>query len=105
MKLSRFLRSSHTVLRPPRQGILLVLMLVACTQSPDQAGHTVEYYRAHVSEREATVAQCANDPGSRRDSAACVNAREAARLEDVGSLKNLPPMGLPGKPADPVRPR
>jgi hypothetical protein len=82
-----------------------MLTLVACTQSPDPMVHTVDYYRAHHAEREAAVAKCANDPGSLRDSPACVNAREAARLEGIGSLKDLPPMGLPGKPAEPSAPR
>ena len=82
-----------------------MLTLAACTQSPDPTIHTVGYYRAHASEREAAVAKCANDPGSLRDSPGCVNAREAARLEDTGSLRNLPPMGLPAKPADPAAPR
>jgi hypothetical protein len=82
-----------------------MLTLAACTQSPDPMGHTVDYYRAHRAEREAAVAKCANDPGSLRDSPACVDAREAARLEDMGSLRNLPPMGLPAKPVDPAAPR
>jgi hypothetical protein len=82
-----------------------MLTLAACTKSPDEAVHTVDYYHAHASERHAAVAKCANDPGSLRDSPACVNAREATRLEDAGSLKDLPPMGLPGKPANPSAPR
>jgi hypothetical protein len=82
-----------------------MLTLAACTQSPDPMDHTVDYYRAHRAEREAAVAKCVNDPGSLRDSPACVNAREAARLEDTGSLRNLSPMGLPGKPAGPSAPR
>jgi hypothetical protein len=82
-----------------------MLTLAACTQSPDGMDHTVDYYRAHRAEREAAVAQCAKDPGNLRDSRTCVNAREAARLEDTGSLQGLPPMGLPTKPADPSAPR
>jgi hypothetical protein len=38
---------------------------------------------------------CENDPGDLRDSPNCVNAREAERAEGVGSLKSLPPLGLP----------
>ena len=82
-----------------------MLILAACTKSPDEVVHTVDYYRAHALEREAAVAKCANDAGSLRDSPACVNAREAMRLEDTGSLRNLPPMGLPGKPAERSAPR
>jgi hypothetical protein len=57
---------------------------------------TVPYYRTHPAERESMLRACADDPGQLRDSPSCVNAREAARLEDIGSLKRLPPMGLPG---------
>lgn len=82
----------------PSQGLLLLLMLTACTQAPDSAKRDVAYYRARGAEREAMVGHCANDPGTLRDLPACVNAREAARLEDVGSLRNLAPMGLPTNP-------
>ena len=86
------------------QTLLIVVVLAACSKTPD-ADHTVAYYRTHAAERVARVAECANDPGSLRNSPACVNAREAARLEDTGSLRSLPPMGLPGKPAEPPIPR
>jgi hypothetical protein len=80
--------------RPPI--MLAVLTLAACSRTPGGGGTlTVDYYRAHAVERAATLRTCANDPGDLRDSPNCVNAREAARVEDVGSLRSLPPMGLP----------
>jgi hypothetical protein len=76
--------------------MLAALALVACSRAPGGGGTlTVDYYRAHTPERAATLNTCANDPGDLRDSPNCVNASEAARMEDVGSLKSLPPMGLP----------
>ena len=80
--------------RPPI--MLAVLALAACNRTPGGGGTlTVDYYRAHAAERAAMLRTCENDPGDLRDSPNCVNAREAARVEDVGSLRNLPPMGLP----------
>ena len=76
--------------------MLAVLALAACGRGPGGGGtHSVDYYRARAAERAAMLSTCANDPGDLRDSPNCVNAREAARVEDVGSLKSLPPMGLP----------
>ena len=76
--------------------VLAVLALAACNRTPGGGGtHTVDYYRAHAAERATTLSTCANDPGDLRDSPNCVNAREAARVEDVGSLRSLPAMGLP----------
>jgi hypothetical protein len=80
--------------------LLVALALAACSRVPGGAGTlTVDYYRAHASERAAMLGTCANDPGHLRDAPNCVNAREAARVEDVGSLKSLSPMGLPAGPA------
>lgn len=76
-------------------GTIAVFALTACGRSPD-AALTVPYYRAHAAERESMLRACAEDPGKLRDSPPCVSAREAARMEDVGSLRHLPPMGLPG---------
>jgi hypothetical protein len=85
------------MLRPPI--VLAVLALAACSRTPGGGGtHTVDYYRAHAAERAATVNACANNPGELRESPSCVNAREAERVEGIGSLKTLPPMGLPVGP-------
>lgn len=66
--------------------------LGACAPSPSE--YTVDYYQAHPAEREAKLAQCANDPGALRDDALCVNAREAGVMEGIGSFRDLPPIGL-----------
>lgn len=69
-----------------------------------QTPPTVEYFRAHQEERVAQIGRCANDPGSLKDSPACVNAQQAADLERHDSLRNLPSMGLqeqiPARPAE-----
>lgn len=70
---------------------------------------TVEYFRAHPEERVTQIGRCANDPGSLKDSPACVNAQQAADLERHDSLRNLPSMGLkdktPSSPAEEAGPR
>lgn len=65
--------------------------------------HDVAYYRAHTTERNERLQACANDPGSLADQPDCVNAREAARLEGIGSLRTLPPMDLPVPPTQSLK--
>jgi hypothetical protein len=79
----------------------IVAVLAGCVE---KAAPTVEYYRSHADERQAQLSGCANDPGSSANDAACVNAREAERLESIGSLRNLPSLGLPGTPEAPGEP-
>ena len=82
-----------------RLGIVVTLSaLTACAPVPDRARFTVDYYREHADVREKTLGTCANDPGTLQHEPDCVNAREAARIEGVGSLKALSPMGLPTAP-------
>jgi len=76
--------------------VWLAMALAACGRSARQDALTVGYFRTHVAERETMLRICANDPGQLQGTANCVNAREAARAEGIGSLKDLPPMGLPG---------
>lgn len=71
-----------------------ILGAVACTQDPNVARHTVEDYRTNDELRKEVFAQCVNDPGALGKSADCINAREAERLESIGSLRDLPPLGL-----------
>ena len=75
-------------------GALSVFGVAACTPDADVARHTVEGYRADVELRREVFAACTNDPGTRGESADCVNAIEAERLESRGSLRDLPPVGL-----------
>jgi hypothetical protein len=79
-----------------RLGIVVTLSaLTACSPAPDRALFTVDYYRAHADVRSKMLAQCVSDLGTREHEPDCVNAREAARIESIGSLKALPPMRLP----------
>lgn len=83
--------------RRTRLGIVVTTWtVVACAPVPDRARHDVSYYRQHAEERRLQLAACSNDPGSLGRHPDCVNAREAGRLEGVGTLHELPPMGLPG---------
>ena len=77
-------------------GLIVTLMsAAACAPAPDRATHTVEEYRQDARLREFEFARCANDPAAGDSFADCVNAREAERLEGVGSLRNLAPLELP----------
>jgi len=76
---------------------LILLGLVACSRQPETARHTVEEYRADKSLRQETFKRCADDPGSLGKSPDCINAREAERLESIGSLRDSKPLGLDAK--------
>ena len=74
--------------------VVTVSAAVSCAPAPDRA-NTVTYYREHAAERETLLKVCADDPGSIGHQADCVNAREAARLEGIGTQRELPPLDLP----------
>ena len=74
--------------------VVTVGAAVSCAPAPDPA-NTVTFYREHAEERDAALKRCADDPGSLGHKPDCVNAREAARLEGVGSLRDLRPLDLP----------
>lgn len=76
--------------------VVTVGAAVSCAPAPDRA-NTVTYYREHADEREAVLKRCADDPGSIGAQPDCVNAREAARLEGIGSQRDLPPLDLPAE--------
>jgi hypothetical protein len=77
-------------------GLVVTLASAAgCAPAPDPASHTVEEYRHDAKLRKLTFAHCAKDPVSRDLRPDCLNAREAERLEGVGSLRNLAPLELP----------
>ena len=75
-------------------SVLAVLSTAACAPDANVARHTVEEYRADAELRREVFAACANDPGTSRERADCINAIEAERLESRGSLRDLPPVGL-----------
>lgn len=83
-----------------RLEIVVTLSAVtACAPVPNRAQHSVDYYRAHPVALNAMLARCMNDPGRLGHTPECINARAASRIEGIGSLGRLPPMGLPVKPA------
>lgn len=73
--------------------VLASVGIAACTRDANVARHTVEEYRANTALRREVFAQCLNDPGTLGQSADCVNAREAERLESRGSLRDQPALG------------
>ncbi len=80
-------------------GLVVTLTSAAgCAPAPDPARHTVEEYRQDADLRGLEFARCANDPARRDTVPDCMNAREAERLESVGSLRNLAPLQLPDPP-------
>ena len=77
-------------------GLVVTLAsAVGCAPAPDRASHTVDEYRHDALLRQHEFARCANDPGSRDSLPDCINAREAERLEGVGSLRRVAPLELP----------
>lgn len=71
------------------------LVAAACSSPPEPPTHqTVEFYRANKEARQTKVAECANDPGALGKTPDCINAKQAAAIEDIGNLRDLPPMGL-----------
>jgi hypothetical protein len=74
--------------------VVTVSAAVSCAPAPDRA-NTVAYYREHAEERDAQLKKCTDDPGSLGHQPDCVNAREATRLEGIGSQRELPPLDLP----------
>jgi hypothetical protein len=76
--------------------VITIASAAGCAPAPDRALHTVDEYRQYASLRKLTFARCAEDPVSRNLKPDCINAREAERLEGVGSLRTLAPLALPG---------
>jgi hypothetical protein len=80
-------------------GLVVTLTSAAgCAPAPDPTRHTVEEYRQDAELRRLEIARCVNDPARRGTLPDCVNAREAERLEGVGTLRNLAPLHLPDTP-------
>jgi hypothetical protein len=79
-------------------GIAVTIGSAACAPSPDPMHQTVDYYVENREARQARLAECANDPGALGQTPDCINARQAAALESIGSLRDLPPMQLPTPP-------
>lgn len=73
----------------------VTVTITCCTRQPASAQHTVAEYRANAALRREQFARCVNDPGSLGQTPDCINAREASRLEDIGSVRDTPPIHLP----------
>lgn len=50
---------------------------------------TVEWFKEHAQERQATLETCANNPGELKDTPKCINAVEAERQLSSGSLRTI----------------
>lgn len=76
-----------------RSAMLTITALLGagCVQEP---APTVEHFRTHPDERAVQIGRCTNEKGQLQDTPVCVNAREAERLESLGRLRDLPPLGL-----------
>jgi hypothetical protein len=71
-----------------------------CSREPQKARYTVDEYVANPGAMEAKLQECANNPGDSRNDPDCVNVKAAAERKGIGSLRNLPPMGLDPPPAE-----
>jgi hypothetical protein len=65
-----------------------------CSPEPQMARYTVDDYVANPDAMDAKLKECANNPGDSRNDPDCVNVRAAAERKGIGSLRDLPPMGL-----------
>ncbi|HEY2398809.1 MAG TPA: EexN family lipoprotein [Steroidobacteraceae bacterium] len=72
---------------------------IACTRSPEVATPTVTYFREHEDDRREVMKRCTDDPGTLGKTPTCVNARQAALMEGIGTFRNLPQMELPAEQA------
>ena len=77
-----------------------MVTMAGCARSPETA-RSVPYLRAHPHALEVLTRRCAADPGHLAEAPACVNAREAALLNGIGSFRKLPPMAFPAVPGNP----
>lgn len=71
-----------------------IIALSGCSPEPQTARYTVDEYVANPDAMDAKLKECANNPGDFRDDPDCVNVKAAAERKGIGSLRDLPPMGL-----------
>ena len=81
------------------ETVVTLCAVAACAPVPKHAGYSVAFYRGHPTVLTSMLARCTNDPGGLGRTPDCIDARVAARIESIGSLERLPPMGLPLKSA------
>lgn len=75
---------------------IATLALQACSREPPlpKATYTVDEYLAKPEAMAAKLHECANNPGERRNEPDCLNVKEAAKRQGVGSYDKLPPLKL-----------
>jgi len=73
---------------------VFVIGIVVAGCSPDRARHTLDEYRADANLRHSQMERCKADPGTLAKTPDCINARQAAVLEDQVRLRDMPPVGL-----------
>lgn len=61
-----------------------MLLLFGCSKTPVAEVKTVEWYKAHPAETNATRKECANNPGELAHTPNCVNADAAAFAATLG---------------------
>jgi len=71
-----------------------VIALSGCSPEHKTARYTVDEYVANPDAMDAKLKECADNPGDFRDDPDCVNVKAAAERKGIGSLRDLPPMGL-----------
>ena len=62
-----------------------IIALTGCTKEALEPVNTVEWYKAHDTERKAMLTKCLNNPGQLAETPNCVNAKEAASRLFLGS--------------------
>jgi hypothetical protein len=74
--------------------LAIACALFGCSREPASARYTVEEYLGNPQAMDAKLKECANSPGDLRSDPDCINANAAAERKGIGSLRDLPPMGL-----------
>ena len=77
--------------------IVVVVGIAVAGCSPDRARYTLDEYRADANLRHSQMERCKADPGTLAKTPDCINARQAAVLEDRVRLRDVPPVGLSEK--------
>ena len=76
------------------------IALCGCSPEAPKARYTVDEYLANPNAMDARLSECASNPGDSRNDPDCVNVRAAAERKGIGSLRDLPPIGLNPPPTD-----
>jgi hypothetical protein len=83
--------------------VAAVAGIFGCSPEQPKARYTVDEYLANPDAMDAKLKDCANNPGDLGDDPDCVNVRVAAERKGLGSLRDLPPMGLVPSEKDDLR--